>query len=58
MAKAAQEEEVQSAIKVGVESGAERLMADIEKEMAEKDASMLESTQKVLEQVPNYIFVG
>ena len=26
--------------------------------MAEKDASMLESTQKVLEQVPNYIFVG
>ena len=26
--------------------------------MAETDAGMLESTQKVLEQVPNYIFVG
>ena len=26
--------------------------------MAEKDASMLENTEKVLDKVPNYIFVG
>ena len=36
--KAQQEEEVQAAIKVGVESGADRLMADVEAKMAEKDA--------------------
>ena len=38
--KAQQEEEVQAAIKVGVESGADRLMADVEAKMAEKDADM------------------
>ena len=37
-AKAQQEEEVQAAIKVGVESGADRLMADMEAKMQEKDA--------------------
>ena len=36
--KAQQEEEVQAAIKVGVESGADRLMADVEAKLAEKDA--------------------
>jgi HK97 family phage prohead protease/HK97 family phage major capsid protein len=45
-AKAQQEEEVQAAIKVGVESGADRLMADVEAKMAEKDADM----QQVIEQ--------
>ena len=38
--KAAQEEEVKAAVSVGVESGAERLMADIEAKLAEKDAKM------------------
>ena len=39
-AKAQQEEEVQAAIKVGVESGADRLMADMEAKMQEKDADL------------------
>jgi len=37
-AKAQQEEEVKTAIRVGVESGADRLMKDIEAKLAEKDA--------------------
>ena len=39
-AKAQQEEEVQAAIKVGVESGADRLMSDMEAKMQEKDADL------------------
>ena len=39
-AKEAQEQEVKAAVSVGVESGAERLMADIEAKLAEKDAKM------------------
>ena len=38
--KAVQEEEVKSAIKVGIESGADRLMADVEAKLAEKDAKI------------------
>jgi len=38
--KAAQEEEVQAAIRVGVESGADRLMDDIQSKLAEKDAKI------------------
>lgn len=38
--KAAQEEEVKAAVSVGVESGAERLMSDIEAKLAEKDAKI------------------
>ena len=38
--KAAQEEEVKAAVSVGVESGAERLMQDIEAKLAEKDAKI------------------
>lgn len=38
-AKAAQEAEVQSAIRVGVESGAERLMKDLEAKLSEKDSN-------------------
>ena len=45
-AKAQQEEEVQAAIKVGVESGADRLMADVEAKMAEKDADMQQVIEK------------
>jgi HK97 family phage prohead protease len=41
-AKAAQEAEVQSAIKTGIESGAERLMSDIQSKLAEKDANVEE----------------
>jgi len=51
--KAAQEEEVKAAVSVGVESGAERLMADIEAKMSEKDAKIDEvilSYQKQLEE--------
>ena len=51
--KAQQEEEVQAAIKVGVESGADRLMADVEAKMAEKDADMaqvIEQYKKDLEE--------
>jgi hypothetical protein len=40
--KAQQEQEVQSAIQVGVESGADRLMADVEAKLAEKDAKIEE----------------
>jgi len=39
-AKAQQEEQVQTAIKTGVESGADRLMKDIEAKMSEKDAQI------------------
>ena len=41
-AAAQQEEKVQTAIKVGVESGAERLVKDVEAKLAEKDAEMSE----------------
>ena len=41
-AKAAKEAEVQSAIRVGIESGADRLMKDIEAKMSEKDAKVEE----------------
>ncbi len=39
-AKAAQEAEVQATIKMGVESGAERLVKDFEAKLAEKDAKI------------------
>lgn len=39
-AKAAQEAEVQSAIKVGIESGADRLLADVQAKLAEKDVKI------------------
>ena len=45
-AKSAQEAEVKSAIKVGVESGADRLMADVQAKLAEKDASFEEVIAK------------
>ena len=45
-AKAAQETEVKTAIKVGVESGADRLMADVEAKLAEKDANFNEVIAK------------
>ena len=41
-AKAAQEAEVQTAIKMGVESGADRLVKDFEARLAEKDAKISE----------------
>lgn len=40
--KSAKEEQVQSAIRTGIESGAERLLSDIEAKMAEKDAKFEE----------------
>ena len=40
VAKSQQEESVQAAIISGVESGAEKLMRDVESQMAEKDAQM------------------
>lgn len=40
--KAAQEAEVQSAIKFGIESGADRLMKDLNEKLAEKDAKIEE----------------
>jgi HK97 family phage prohead protease len=39
-AKVAKDEEVKSAIKVGIESGADRLLADVEAKLAEKDAKI------------------
>ena len=39
-AKAEQDKQVQSAIVTGIESGAERLMADVESKMSEKDAQI------------------
>ena len=44
-AKAAKQAEVESVIKTGIESGAERLMADVEAKLAEKD-SQLEDVMK------------
>ena len=41
-AEAQKAAEVQSAVKIGVESGAERLMADVEAKLAEKDAKIEE----------------
>ena len=41
-AKAATDAEVQSAIRTGIESGADRLMADVEAKIAEKDAKIEE----------------
>jgi len=39
-AEAAKQAEVETVIKTGIESGAERLMADVEAKLAEKDAKM------------------
>ena len=50
-AKAQQDQEVQTAIKTGIESGADRLMADLESKMAEKDAKIdeiMKEHEKVL----------
>jgi len=41
-AKVAQEEQVKSVITMGIESGAERLMKDVESKLAEKDAKIEE----------------
>ena len=49
--KAAQEEEVKAAVKVGVESGADRLIADIESKLAEKDAKIDEVILSFKEQL-------
>ena len=38
--KAAQDEQVKSTIRTGIETGTERLLADVEAKMAEKDASL------------------
>jgi len=40
--KAAQEEQVKSTIRTGIETGAEKLMADVEAKLAEKDAKLEE----------------
>ena len=45
-AKAAQEAEVKTAIQTGIESGAERLLADVQKELNEKNANMEETLAK------------
>lgn len=50
-AKQVQETEVKSAIKVGVESGADRLMADVEKQLSAKDASFEEVIAKYATQL-------
>ena len=50
-AKAQQDQKVQTAIKTGIESGADRLMADIEAKMSEKDAKIdeiIKEHEKVL----------
>lgn len=49
--KAAKEAEVQDAIKIGVESGAERLMKDVEKEVSEKEANFSEVLAKYAAQL-------
>ena len=45
-AKAAQEAEVKTAIQTGIESGAERLLADVQKELNEKNSNMEETLAK------------
>jgi HK97 family phage prohead protease/HK97 family phage major capsid protein len=40
--KAAQDEQVKSTIRTGIETGTERLLADVEAKMSEKDASLQE----------------
>ena len=45
-AKAAQEEEVKQAVVTGVESGAERLMEDVQKELTARNADMEETLAK------------
>ena len=42
-AKAAQEEEVKTQIRTGIESGAERLLADVQKELNDRNANMEET---------------
>jgi len=49
--KAAQEEEVKAAVTVGIESGAERLMKDIESKLAEKDAKIDEVMKQFASQL-------
>ena len=44
--KAAQEEEVKQAVVTGVESGAEKLMEDVQKELAARNADMEETLAK------------
>jgi len=46
VAKAAKEAEVKSAIQTGIESGAEQLLADVQKELNEKNSSMEETLAK------------
>ena len=43
VAKAAQEEEVKTQIRTGIESGAERLLADVQKELNARNANMEET---------------
>ena len=43
VAKAAQEEEVKQSIRTGIESGTERLLADVQKELNDRNASMEET---------------
>ena len=45
-AKAAQEAEVKTAIQTGIESGAERLLADVQSELAKKNSDMEETLAK------------
>lgn len=46
VAKAAQEEQVKQTIRTGIESGAERLLSDVSKQMAEKEANYAEVIAK------------
>jgi HK97 family phage prohead protease/HK97 family phage major capsid protein len=43
VAKAAQEEEVKQTIRTGIETGAERLLADVQKELSDRSANMEET---------------
>ena len=43
VAKAAQEEEVKQSIRTGIESGTERLLADVQKELNDRNANMEET---------------
>ena len=46
VAKAAQEEEVKQTIRTGIETGAERLLADVQKELNDRNANMEETLAK------------
>ena len=46
VAKAAQEEEVKQSIRTGIESGTEQLLADVQKELNDRNASMEETLAK------------